>query len=208
MAVVPPGFELAAFQCPHCIAYAHMGWDRLKTTNNWYEIFIATCKHCGHYSIWNRIRHGEGYMIEPKAVSAPPPHPDLPAECVHDYEEAREIATRSPRGAAALLRLVVQKLCAKLGQPGENINDDIKALVRAGLPVDAQQALDVLRVTGNNAVHPGEMDLVGNPGLVAASFELINIIVDQQISQKKRIANLFSALPEGAKAAIARRDGT
>ncbi|MDQ6212352.1 DUF4145 domain-containing protein [Achromobacter insolitus] len=145
-------------------------------------------------------------MIYPSAVAAPPPHPDMPECCLADFEEARQIAARSPRGAAALLRLVVQKLCKKLGQPGKNINNDIKALVQNGLPVDAQQALDVLRVTGNNAVHPGELDLVGDPTLVTASFELINVIVDQQISQKKRIASLFAALPEGAREAIAQRD--
>lgn len=107
-----------------------------------------------------------------------------------------------------MLRLVVQKLCIELGQPGKNINDDIKQLVKAGLPVDAQQALDVLRVTGNNAVHPGEMDIDGDPSLVAASFNLINFIVDQQIAQKKRVANLFAKLPAGAKDAIAKRDST
>lgn len=207
MAVVPPRFELDAFQCPFCSAYAHMAWDRLRTINTWFDIFVATCRHCRRYSIWRKIRDGEGYLIEPKTVSAPPPHTDLPADCANDYEEAREIADRSPRGAAALLRLVVQKLCAKLGQPGENINNDIRALVKAGLPVDAQQALDVLRVTGNNAVHPGEMDVDGNRDLVAASFELINFIVDQQITQKKRVANLFARLPDGAKDAIAKRDG-
>ncbi|CAB3916246.1 DUF4145 domain-containing protein [Achromobacter piechaudii] len=208
MAVVPPRFELAAFQCPHCAAYAHMTWERLRTNATWYELFVATCKHCGRYSLWQKTGEKEGHMIAPNAVTAPPPHADLPADCVRDYEEAREIAACSPRGAAALLRLVVQKLCVTLGQPGENINNDIRALVQAGLPVDAQQALDVLRVTGNNAVHPGAMDLVGDPRLVAASFDLINIIVDQQISQRKRIANLFATLPDGAKAAIARRDGT
>lgn len=207
MAVVPPRFELAAFQCPHCAAYAHMTWERLRTNSTWYELFMATCRHCGHYSLWQKTGEKEGYMIAPNAVTAPPPHADLPADCVRDYEEAREIAARSPRGAAALLRLVVQKLCVALKQPGENINDDIRALVKAGLPVDAQQALDVLRVTGNNAVHPGEMDIEGNPQLVAASFELINVIVDQQIAQKERIAKLFAGLPERAKDAVKKRDG-
>lgn len=147
-------------------------------------------------------------MVVPPLVTAQNAHEDMPPSCRVDFEEARQIAQRSPRGAAALLRLVVQKLCKELGQPGENINSDIKALVRNGLPVDAQQALDVLRVTGNNAVHPGEMDIDGNPELVTASFELINFIVDQQITQKKRIAKLFAALPPSSQEAIARRDGS
>jgi len=208
MAVETPKFQLQAFQCPLCTVYAHMEWNRLRTSNNWYDLFIATCKHCRRYSLWQSIAEDTGHMIQPTTVTAPPAHQDLPENCVSDYEEAREIANRSPRGAAALLRLVVQKLCAELGQPGQNINEDIRALVRAGLPVDAQQALDILRVTGNNAVHPGEMDLEGDPSLVAASFDLVNFIVDQQITQKKRIASLFAALPAGAQAAIARRDAS
>ena len=55
----------------------------------------------------------------------------------------------------------LQKLCKVLGQSGNNINEDIKALVESGLDPRVQKALDAVRVVGNNAVHPGQMD--GNP---------------------------------------------
>lgn len=214
-----PKHRAPSFVCPHCLAFSQMTWADLRSDNTLTPFSTATCHSCQKASLWKADENAvltllsgkeppAPVMIDPSRVTAPLPHNDLPQECLADYKEAREIAGRSPRGAAALLRLVVQKLCVKLGQPGKNINEDIKSLVKAGLPVDAQQALDVLRVTGNNAVHPGEMDLEGNPELVAASFELINFIVDQQIAQKKRIANMFAALPDGAKAAIARRDGS
>jgi hypothetical protein len=91
-------------------------------------------------------------MIFPSALPAEPPNLDLPNDIIDDYEEAREIANKSPRGAAALLRLAIQKLCKHLGQPGKNINDDIKALVAAGLPPKVQEALDIVRVVGNDSV--------------------------------------------------------
>ncbi len=130
----------------------------------------------------------------------------MPEEAQADYQEAASIYAHSPRGAAALLRLAVQKLMVHLGQPGKNINDDIAALVASGLPVQIQQALDVVRVTGNNAVHPGKLD--ANDSRIAEQlFPLINLIVEYRISLPARIQEMYDALPAGAKHAIQKRDG-
>jgi len=111
-----------------------------------------------------------------------------------------------PRGAAALLRLAVQKFCKHLGQKGENLNDDIAKLVKQGLPVRVQQSLDAVRVIGNNAVHPGQLDITDDPDTAARLFELLNIICDYMISQPKRIEEMYSKIPAGRQAAIKQRD--
>ncbi|MBN9338561.1 MAG: DUF4145 domain-containing protein, partial [Comamonadaceae bacterium] len=100
-----------------------------------------------------------------------------------------------------------QKLMVHLGQPGKNINEDIASLVASGLPVQIQQALDVVRVTGNNAVHPGKLD-ANDSHIAEQLFPLVNVIVEYRISLPARIQEMYDALPDGAKSAIQKRDGS
>lgn len=67
--------------------------------------------------------------------------------------------------------------------------------------------MDVLRVVGNNAVHPGEIRVEDDPEMVGALFQLLNVIVDDRIARPAQIAALYEALPEGAREAVDRRDG-
>lgn len=202
----PPQLDKNAFNCPHCDAFAAMAWNNLQTLRTFKWLKVASCHRCNKDSVWLYDESGNGKMLYPQAASAPFPNEDLPSECMKDYLEARTISESSPRGAAALLRLCIQKLCVYLGGEGKNINDDIAHLVQNGLPVRVQQALDVVRVVGNNAVHPGEISVEEQPGVVLALFGLINLIVENQISQPKHVAELFSGLPDGAKVAVEKRD--
>jgi hypothetical protein len=168
--------------------------------------------HCEKYAFWLEDEHvsgsdaATGKILVPAAVSAPMPHQDMPESIKRDYEEARLIAQESPRGAAALLRLCVQQLCQSLGESGENINADIASLVKKGLPVEIQQALDIVRVVGNNAVHPGELSPADVSDVCLTLFSLVNHIVEDRIARPKKLANLFSQLPGNALAQIQRRD--
>jgi hypothetical protein len=107
-----------------------------------------------------------------------------------------------------LLRLCIQKLCVVLGEAGKNINEDIKALVQKGLPEKVQQALDIVRVVGNNAVHPGQINLDDDPAIAMQLFGLVNLITEIMISQPKHVAQLYqSVVPQSQRDAIDRRDG-
>ncbi|GAH31873.1 unnamed protein product [marine sediment metagenome] len=147
-------------------------------------------------------------MIYPEASNAPLPSEDLPADVKEDFREARKVVNASPRSAAALLRLALQKLMIELGEKGKNLDDDIGNLVKKGLPEKIQKALDVVRVIGNNAVHPGQIDLRDDAETAIVLFELLNMIAESQIAQPKRVDEIFGRLPEEAKKHIKKRDGT
>ena len=144
-------------------------------------------------------------MIYPNRGNAPLANDDMPEDVNQDYEEAATIAALSPKAAVALLRLAIQKLCVHLGGKGENINVDIALLVKRGLPEKIQQSLDIVRVVGNNAVHPGQID-VDDPQVVGNLFTLINVIVETMITMPSKISNLYSSLPKTALDSIQKRD--
>lgn len=167
-----------------------------------FNAHVSECFNCKGVAFWIFDR-----LVYPKAGANLPANYDMPEDIRKDYEEASLILEQSPRGAAALLRLAIQKLCKELGQPGENINQDIKALVASGLDTRVQQALDVVRVIGNSAVHPGQIDLRDNKDTATMLFKLINLIVEKTISEPKHVREVYEALPSSALEAIKKRDG-
>ena len=72
--------------------------------------------------------------------------------------------------------------------------------------MEIQQALDIVRVVGNNAVHPGELDEHDVATVATSLFELVNAIVEDRIARPKKLKAMFDALPQGARDAIGRRD--
>ncbi|MEM2995308.1 MAG: DUF4145 domain-containing protein [Candidatus Bathyarchaeia archaeon] len=93
-----------------------------------------------------------------------------------------------------------------LGETGKDLNEDIANLVKKGLPTKIQQALDSVRVIGNNAVHPGELNLRDDINTAVALFDLTNMIVEYMITKPKEISELYNRIPKGAKKAIEKRD--
>ncbi|MGK9200481.1 DUF4145 domain-containing protein [Sinorhizobium meliloti] len=176
-------------------------WPQLPGAFEVDNLALAACHNCAKITVWVGSK-----LLLPQARTAPAANPDLPADVLSDYEEASAIADQSPRGAAALLRLCIQKLCIHLGQPGNNINSDIKALVQSGLDPRVQKALDVVRVIGNNAVHPGEID-ADDRETAETLFQLVNLIADKMISEPKHLDDVYNSLPTGVLEAIDKRDG-
>jgi hypothetical protein len=84
---------------------------------------------------------------------------------------------------------------------------DIASLVAKGLNRLVQQSLDIVRVIGNEAVHPGTIDLRDDRDTALQLFKLVNLIAEQMISTPKHVNQIFDSLPVAKKAAIEKRDG-
>jgi len=165
---------------------------------------VATCSSCGDFTLWVNKE-----IVYPKKTTLPPPNEDLNEDIKALYLEASSILVDSPKGATALLRLALQKLLEQVGKSGKNINSDIKSLVAEGMSPKIQQALDLLRVIGNNAVHPGQINLDDNAEIAQKLFGILNFIAEELITKPKELENLYADLiPSDTQDHIKQRDGT
>ena len=215
---VAPKFNLEAFNCPFCNAYAHMTWTTGSewSFSDYTEAKCHKCHICHKKSLWRKEEHvlpimgiitKVGFMIYPDTGNAPFPVEDMPEDVKADYMEAASIFSKSHRGGAALLRLALQKLLKHLGKEGKNINDDIRALAGDGsLPAKVIQVADTLRITGNNAVHPGTMSDEDFDDVAEKMFDLINFIVRKAITEPKELDELYLKTPESARKSAEMQD--
>ena len=214
----PPEFLKSAFNCPHCAVFAQQTWsvgcsivnkDKGDTSgfaeaqingeiqdahNLVADCMLAFCENCKKYSLWI-----DGKIIYPDISYAPRPNLDLKKDILLDYREAASILSKSPRGAAALLRLCIQNLCKELGESGDNLDKDIAALVKKGLSDKIQKALATLRVIGPSAVLPGLMDIKDNEKIAIVLFGLVNFMAFDRVTKQKEIDRLNKDLTEADK---------
>src|SRR5438270_2294614 len=198
MIYVPPKLNLDAFNCPHCYAYTHQKWltslsGRLSGRQSIIvdpnlaaqhmpspeflpnEFTASQCIRCNKFALWY-----QDSIVYPNATTAPLPEEDMPADIKKDFEQAREVFPISAPSSAALLRLVIQKLSSHLGYSAKTIDQAIGKMVADGIHPMVQQAFDVVRVIGNESVHPGQIDLRDDPDTALQLFKLVNIIVEEK----------------------------
>lgn len=163
----------------------------LRDSLDIHNLMISQCFDCRLASLWigKKLVHPTSDSFGPEANA------DLAPEVQADFNEARKIARQSPRGAAALLRLAMQKLLKQLGKPGVNMDGEIGELFAEGMSQKIINALDIVRVVGAEAVHPGQMDLRDDEASVLMLFRLINLIAEDRISTPKHLSDMYQALP-------------
>jgi hypothetical protein len=197
-----PKLDRRNFGCPSCSAFAQHEWREVMRENGhalpgWKS---STCSACGSHALWFE----DGLIFPPMKVG-PAPAPDLPEPVQNVYLEAQQVALASPRSAAALLRLALQILVDQVEPGRDSLNVKIGKLSANGTPEKLVQAMDALRVIGNNAVHPGQIS-VDDLQTVLSLFDLLNLLGELLIGEPARVRRLYDALPASAKEAIRKRD--
>ena len=119
------------------------------------------------------------------------------------YKEAALIYELSPRSAAALIRLALEKLCEYLGVKKKNIKESIETLAQQQkIPISIAKAADNIRLIGNANVHAGIICDEILEDINPAIFIYINLIVDFAITKPREIDEINSLFPEQKRASL------
>jgi hypothetical protein len=182
-----PHAKAAHFTCPHCAVDAQQNWEGAQippvggaNTHIDAAVLRSTCVLCEQRSYWI-----DGDMVWPEPKLGPPPSVDLAGEHHSLYEEARTVAPRSPRAAAALLRLLLEQLVFSLDTMEGTFNDKVDRLAHEGVITRrVVDALDAVRVGGRHAVHGGQIDPSGgdDAGVVLMLFTIVNTIIESAVT--------------------------
>ncbi len=196
--IISPKFREAAFACPHCRTYALQRWTTLvgKDLYVGMGLYAAMCDRCHNASIWVEGWDSTECMVYPGVVSRGSLPDSAGQDVIQCYQEAASIAQKSPRAAMALLRLALEMLCKKLleldGQE-HNLRDMAnKVSEKYHLSEEVAKSMDILRITGNNAIHAGKIALEDNASL-EPMFWLLTYVCEQAISKHEKAKKILEA---------------
>src|SRR5262249_6410416 len=105
----------------------------------------------------------------------------------------------SPRGAAALLRLTIEKLCKELGVSGESAEDDIAFFVREDVDAREQKVLDAARFIESNSVPPVQIGIGDDRATAETLSSLVILICEKMIMEQGHLQAVYTKLREGAR---------
>jgi len=224
-----PARDKDAFTCPHCGVVAQQKWAELvgrpamgaagapvesRAVAGGHSQNLWKCSHCAvckQPAIWR-----EEVMVYPPASLGDTPHADMPPDVRELYVEAASVAPVSLRAGAALARATLEKLVKHLdpdASSADRLNVRI-ARIQRQVSKGLGQILDVVRYTGNKALHdenePSELvvrtlDPRQGPAIVATLLAAVNDLVEELIRRPKERQDLFDDLPDEVKQDIAQK---
>jgi hypothetical protein len=138
------------------------------------NLHISNCHSCNGFSLWVR-----GVLVFPTRIDKTP---ELVEE---DLEEAAAILNKFPRGATALMRVCIQKLVPLLEDNGKELNQRVSSLVRKGLEMEIQQAMDVLQVLRSDSTQLNPLGSEADRETALRFLDSLKEVLERRMSQNR-----------------------
>lgn len=218
----PPELNKSEFNCPYCGVYSHQSWypaiiygersddiyyyladmvrTHYKSAGTLSDFSVSECSHCHQLAIWLNDK-----MLVPRTISVPPPSELLPEKIKELYNEAGTILNDSPRAAGALIRLALELLLKQVNNNDQKLYDNIDVLIKKGVPEEIIKAMTLLRHSGNEMLHAGEISIIESRDQVLFLFELFNMIAEDLIERPKRLNEAYNRIPESIRKDVERK---
>src|ERR1700736_2701526 len=141
------------------------------------NLHVSRCYNCKGFTVWVR-----GRLVFPVRGDEPPAFVEVNFEEVsEDFEEAAAVLNKSPRAAAALIRICIQNMMPLLKETGQNLDERVASLVRKGLEVEIQQAMEVLQVIRKNPGQENHVDLRDDTAIATRMSESLKEILERRM---------------------------
>ena len=157
------------------------------------NVSISYCFNCNEMCRWVYDR-----LVWPRREGFPEPKLHAPPKVRRESEEASQILEASPRGAAALLRIAIEKVCEELGVSGEGPTDDIAFFVREDVDARVQKVLDAAQIIESNA-RPGQIGLREDRATAETLSGLVNLICEKMIMEPRHLQEVHTKVREDAR---------
>lgn len=188
--------------CPYCHSFCGFSCliilSKIPSSFDNNRLIKGICPACNKTALWLVNSEKELLLFPDVPTSTPEPNTDMPEDIKQIYLEACKVLNYSPRASAALSRLAIDKLTMNFSKKN-TLNDRIKDMASTDLPEKIITSLNIVRVVGNNAVHPGKIDLTDDESLASSLLELINIIVEKCISEPKKVNDIYNKISSKKK---------
>jgi hypothetical protein len=164
------------------------------------NISISYCFNCNEICLWVVDQ-----MVWPGCATGPEPKLHASPHVRRETEEASPTLDASPRGAAALLRLAMEKLCKELSDSEESPRPEIAPLFQDEVDARVQKVLDAMRIIESNAIPPDHVG-VGDTRATAETLSgLVNLICEKMIIEPRHLQALYAKVRDDAQSALEQR---
>ena len=174
---------------PDGVIWRVMTWEAIGDSALRFHtrIVLGHCFACSMQS----LHEPDGVLLWPKESNLPLANEDMPSDVKEFYNDARQTAVNSKRGALVLLRFCMEALLSLQGYRDGTLYNRIEQLYtsqRGGKRL--RDALSAVRLVGNSAAHDNE--IAWDREDLSPLFTLVNLIVDEFYTKDDSIADILS----------------